>query len=479
MFTTTYTKRKAEHMTQTAQIHYGKENLNLSAELSKTPFTKMFEIQNRHCTILTQTKHNTLVIVDGYQVVIPSGNLFKPHTFKRDHMPRPWDTDTDDTELFSGDNREALEVLCADDMKFYRQSDRRLIANRLAPVKTLNTHERWFDFEVAGKVRNFGEGYLGDMHYQGSMSGLNRMIVEDCYHANGRIMRPAPAIPSKPTHLRAEWIMKKARRYDEQKRRYVKTVDMVEADILADAFRTLEATPKMVNHFLKQIRTGEIANPVEYFTAFAFAVAEVEAPAVDCERPQLSTGYNDETPALYSANLKRRMDLEDAKDENAHIEIDDRVLAPSRELAYTAIGNTKDQDGWIETQPAWLRRAIKAIYACQTPEKLAAFAKFAMKDERVNAAAPIIKMVLWGHYRARRAQFRKEHETSQNGRATRLIMEAIAKADQTGLVKLSKWVHGVKDGHVKSKSGFRPTKEALRQIWRTYYKRKAQLNHTA
>jgi hypothetical protein len=317
-------------------------------------------------------------------------------------------------------------------------------------------------------------------------------------------------VPDKAWHKKAASIVKRCRKYDVQAKRYVHTIDMMQADIVVDAWKTMEATPAMITDFCRLIKTGAgsefcflpTTDPVAYFVDLAYEMAKLEAPpaaghhictrdAEDVEntiglvknetrkdldyfiRPKSVNGYCEDIPALYGKNLARRWQLEQDDEDFSDIIPDDRELVSTRELAYANICYPDPADNWIASQPEWLTKAIEAVKTAKSQDVLSAIAKFAMKDERLKLAAPVSRMVFWGWYKAKRAQFRREAALSPNGAKTRFILQRLATADATALSKAAKWVFDIKDGNIAS--AWKPDKIALSQFWSAWKRRKREL----
>lgn len=322
----------------------------------------------------------------------------------------------------------------------------------------------------AEKIKAYGEGFDGEARNISEMTQAERLIVEECNNGSGRVQRKAEAVPQKNKYDRPEWI---ARRLAELE------YDFQDADILIEAWRTIEATPKMVEAFIAGMKTQPQRDWIEYFTSLAYELAKVETPAPDCERPILETGYDEAVPAAYSHNLARRweIDPDNLDDEGAIyqiIEPDDRVLPSSAEFAYVTINTDPGEDKWIETQPEWLPKGIAALRACKTQDQLSKIAKFAWKDKRLATAKPQTRKAFWGWHKAKRAEFRRAGAMSPHRKTTRLIMKRIESVTNETLSDAGSWLYELTKGLV-SLPGYSPGKDDITMLWAAYKKRKREI----
>jgi hypothetical protein len=152
----------------------------------------------------------------------------------------------------------------------------------------------------------FGEAYLGMAFHVRDMSQLDRIIFEDCMLADGAVVAPHLNVKSRcPVHLRPEILQ---RRID---------CTFHQAVALADAWSIIEATAKMVNVFIVEIKVKGIDKGLAYFEHLAMELAEVEVSwdheagesiQDDADDPEYyfdltgdpHDGYLEEIPDLYA-----------------------------------------------------------------------------------------------------------------------------------------------------------------------------------
>ena len=291
----------------------------------------------------------------------------------------------------------------------------------------------------------YGEAYLGMAYHVRDMSQLERMIFEDCAVADGAVVAPHLNVKSRcPVHLRPEIIRKRI------------GCSFHQAVSLADAWSIIEATAKMVDAFIVEIKAKGIKESIAYFEHLAMELAEVEDSWKHepdgllhddgCDDADDASGlswdpddaYREEIPDLYAYHV---------------IGYDE--LAEAMELT------------WEERQPRSYKALLRKVRECDNLDALRGLGKrvYALNIARDQAG------VFWYEYRKAERRIMAEIGKSLSASARRLLAQ-IRNANGN-LGTLGTRLYKIQQGMVKTADP--PRKHEWIVIWAAYHDRQAAL----
>jgi len=274
---------------------------------------------------------------------------------------------------------------------------------------------------VDGETIDYGESFDGMARHVSEMSGLDRMIFEDCEFVAGKVTAPHMNMKSYPYWLCPEYIAKKA------------CCGLKDAATLLDCWVMLDPTQEMINCFTSWVSQKGIEKAIPYFERLAMALAEVEN--IDVEDVTETEDPEYQSPDLY---------------------------------AYHSIGEYPDDDStpWVERQPAWFQALIGRVRECRDLDLLASLGKEVYGMELCQAHAG----VFWTEYNI----VKNRIEASINlGTVGRSFIQRIAKANGN-LASLGAWFYKVQQGKVRVENP--PSKHEWTLIWKAYHQRKIDHN---
>jgi len=263
----------------------------------------------------------------------------------------------------------------------------------------------------------YGEAYDGMARHVSAMSGLDRIIFEDCDLVSGKVCAPHENLVPYPHWLSVDYVAHKC------------ACSYKEAKDLLDCWIILDATQEMVETFIRWIKLRGVEKALPYFERLAMALAEVE-----------------------------NIDLEDVT-ENPEPE----YRAPD-EYAYHVIGEYREDEEstWMETQPKWFRKLIAKVRVVNNLDRLCSFGKEAYKLSMNHDQAG----VFWTEYNLQKARLEAEVKL---GPVARVFIQKIAKANGN-LASLGAYLYKVQKGEVKVIDP--PTTHEWKVIWKAYQERK-------
>jgi hypothetical protein len=272
---------------------------------------------------------------------------------------------------------------------------------------------------VDDETVDYGESFDGMARHVSEMSGLDRIIFEDCKFVAGKITAPHMNLKAYPHWLCPEYIAKKA------------CCGLKDAAALLDCWIILDPTQKMVECFISWVSAKGIEKALPYFERMALALAEVE-----------------------------NIDVEDATETE-----EPEYLSPEL-YSYHIVGEYPDDEGatWVERQPAWFQDLIRRVKDCKGLDLLASLGKEVYGMELNQSQAG----VFWTEYNI----VKKRIEANiKLGPVTRNFMQRIAKANGN-LASLGAWFYKVQQGLVRVADA--PSKHEWTIIWKSYHLRKAE-----
>ena len=136
----------------------------------------------------------------------------------------------------------------------------------------------------------YGESYVAMADHVSEMSGLDRIIFEDCIITGATVM--APHINEQKTlrHFFAPYIMSQ-----------IPTATIREALDFIAFFKSLEATPEMVEQFLSWINAKGIAPALKYFGSLCADLASLGTPDTDALETNPAPYFEDTELEIYEA----------------------------------------------------------------------------------------------------------------------------------------------------------------------------------
>lgn len=292
----------------------------------------------------------------------------------------------------------------------------------------------------------FGEAYLGMAYHVRDMSQLERMIFEDCALADGAVVAPHLNVKSHcPVHLRPEIIRKRI------------GCSFHQAVTLADAWAIIEATPKMVDAFISQVKSEGIEAGIAYFERLAMKLAEVEVSWDHDAGDGLGSGDG-------------RDDADDASgpswdpDDAAREEVPD--LYAYHVIGYDELAEAMELT-WEERQPRSYKALLRKVRECDNLDALRGLGKrvYALDIARDQAG------VFWYEYRKAERRIMAEIGESLSASARRLLAQI--RSANGNLGTLGARLYKMQQGMVKTADP--PRKHEWIIIWAAYHDRQAAL----
>lgn len=272
---------------------------------------------------------------------------------------------------------------------------------------------------IDDEVIDYGESFEGMARHVSDMSGLERIIFEDCDLVAGKVTAPHMNLKAYPRWLCPEYISRKI------------GCDLREAADLVECWVMLDPTQKMIECFISWVAVKGVEKALPYFEKLAMALAEVE-----------------------------NVDVDDVTE-------DDEPEYPSQDLfAYHPVGEYPDHDhiSWIEKQPAWFQGLISKVKDCNDPEMLSSLGKEVYEMDLDQRQAG----VFWTEYNIAK---RRIENAIRLGPVTRSFIRRIAKANGN-LAALGAWLYRVQQGLVRVVNP--PSKQEWSVIWKSYNQRKRE-----
>ncbi|MBN1850690.1 MAG: hypothetical protein JW932_19120 [Deltaproteobacteria bacterium] len=270
---------------------------------------------------------------------------------------------------------------------------------------------------VDDEVIDYGESFEGMARHVSAMSGLERIIFEDCDFVAGKVTAPHMNLKAYPHWLCPEYIAKKT------------GCGLKDASDLVECWVVLDPTWKMVECFISWVASKGIDKALPYFERLAMALAEVENIDVDdvteSEEPQY-TGQD-----LY---------------------------------AYHPVGEYPDDDctTWVERQPSWYQELIRKVKECNDLDQVSALGKEVYERDLNQYQAG----VFWTEYNIVK---RRIEDGIKLGPVSRSFIQRIAKANGN-LASLGAWLYKVQQGLVKISNP--PSRHEWTVIWKSYQQHK-------
>ena len=291
----------------------------------------------------------------------------------------------------------------------------------------------------------FGEAYLGMAFHVRDMSQLDRIIFEDCAVADGAVVAPHLNVKSRcPVHLRPEILQKRI------------GCTFHQAVALADAWSIIEATAKMVNEFIVEIKAKGIEESIAYFERLAMELAEVEV-SWDHDAGELLTYDGDDDP-------DESFDLSGANDEAYQEEIPD--LYAYHAIGYDELAEAMDLT-WEERQSRSYRSLLTKARGMNDLDALRDLGKkvYALGLSRDQAG------VFWYEYRKTEQRIMAEIGKSLSVSARRLLYQV--RNANGNLAALGARLFKIQRGVFKMADP--PRKHEWIIIWAAYHDRQAAL----
>ena len=264
------------------------------------------------------------------------------------------------------------------------------------------------DYDTA-EVVAYGEGYEGMANHTLEMSGLDRIIFEDCVFSGGQVQAPHVNINDVPYYRRPETIARKAK------------CSLEHAADLCQFWSTIGNTQSMVKEFVAWVQAKGISPALKYFGNLAAQLGEAEC--VSPEEFIMSLG----------------------------------VEVIPNEYRYHPIGEkeTPELDYYEDIAPGWLKGILRNIEQAKTTEVLSAIGKQAFE-----AHMGVHTGTFWMHYNAKKAEL-----TPELSQKAEEIIEFIHKSNGYRLGKVGKRLFELQAEGELSKPDWS-------RIWEAYHKRK-------
>jgi len=265
---------------------------------------------------------------------------------------------------------------------------------------------------------DYGEAYDAMARHVSDMSGLDRIIFEDCDLSAGKVVAPHMNLKPYPHWLCPEYIARKI------------GCRLKEAADLLDCWVILDPTHEMIETFISWVKAKGVEKALAYFEKLAMALAEVENMDPDdvTEPPE---------PAYDSPDLYR----------------------------YHTVGEYEDDDKvWLELQPGWYQALVKKVQKCKDLDSLAALGKetYQLKLSRGQAG------VFWTEYNIRKSTLESKIKLGPTARA---FIQRITRANGN-LASLGAWLYKAQQGEIKVANP--PEKHEWTVIWKTYQQRRQE-----
>jgi len=329
------------------------------------------------------------------------------------------------------------------------------------------------DYLTADPVA-YGEGWEGMANHVHNMSGLDRIIFEDCTISadNSTVMAPHLNLTPYPYWLRPEYIARKT------------GCDLHNAADLLDCWVILDSTHHMVETFIAWTKTKGTEASLRYFEKLAFALAEAEnidpEDVTECQA-MAAERYVETDP-----------DTDEDDIDTQPIQTKDPVYTAPDVYQYHVIGQTEPEPLWIDRQPKWYQSLIQKVRSCTDLDVLTLFGKGVYsltlnygQEARDQAALDALAAsldkpvhtitlthdqagVFWTEYNLRKAALEK---AIKPGPVAKIFINRIAKANGK-LASLGAWLYKVQHGQVAVQDA--PQKHEWTMIWNAYQLRKQE-----
>jgi len=288
----------------------------------------------------------------------------------------------------------------------------------------------------------YGEAYLGMAYHVRDMSQLERMVFEDCTVADGAVVAPHLNVKSRcSVHLRPEILQRRI------------GCTFHQAVSLADAWSIIEATAKMVDAFIVDIKAKGIKESIAYFEHLAMELAEVEV-SWDHEAGESLHDDDPDDPFDLPGDVDDAYQ-EDIPDLYAYHAIGYDELAEAMELT------------WEERQPRSYRYLLGKVRGINDLDALRVLGKkvYALGLSRDQAG------VFWYEYRKTERRIMAEIGKSLTVSARRLLQQV--RNANGNLAALGARLFKIQRGTVKIAD--LPLKHEWIVIWAAYHDRQAAL----
>jgi hypothetical protein len=201
----------------------------------------------------------------------------------------------------------------------------------------------------------YGEAWEGMANHVSEMTGLDRMLFEDCVaSADGSVvMAPYLTFSSEPRHQQPEYLV-----------RAVHCTYQEAVDFQA-AFSVIGNGRELVQFYISQIEEQGIPTTLQYFGSLAANLAQVEA------MPEIEA-----CPESFESE------------------------APADPFVYHTIG-VRNLPDYFDRVPEWFRKALSTMDACTTLAELSSFGKSWFAREHLKGS---LAGVFWTRYNIRKAQ---------------------------------------------------------------------------
>lgn len=270
---------------------------------------------------------------------------------------------------------------------------------------------------------DYGEAYDAMARHVSEMSGLDRIVFEDCGLVSGKVAAPHMNLKSYPHWLCPEYVARKI------------GCDLQDAANLLDCWVMLDPTQEMVETFISWVKAKGVEKALPYFEKLAIALAEVEN--IDPDDVTESDEPEYEAPDLYR---------------------------------YHTIGEYEEDEDedkpWMELQPGWYQYLIRKVQACSDLDSLSIIGKEVYQRNLNRGQAG----VFWTEYNLRKTKLERGIKL---GPVARSMIQRITKANGN-LASLGAWLYKVQQGQVKVANP--PEKHEWTVIWKTYHEQKLEYN---
>lgn len=261
---------------------------------------------------------------------------------------------------------------------------------------------------VTVDVRRDGEAGIGFTNRASSLTGLNRMLLEEAHLTSDN----KPCLPhidrSKPL-----WFKSAA----QIKRRY--TISQAQANLLAESFRILDTTPKMAVTFDRWIKSKGIDAAIRYFEGLAVQmvlVTDEGDPILDLMQPETPVEDNDDFDTTVElASFIERMPSDVQRD---HL-LDDPK---------------DDEPRWEDRQSEAYRQHLSAIRGAADVQKLGAYMRNCYYGTKPMFTG-VHATVAWDEFHRRKAAL-----TPKLRKATVHALTRIADP-KVDLAKVANWLY--------------------------------------
>ena len=260
---------------------------------------------------------------------------------------------------------------------------------------------------------DYGEAYDAMARHVSEMSGLERIIFEDCELVGGKVVAPHVNLTAYPHWLCPEYIAKRI------------GCDTRQATNLLDCWVILDATREMIETFITWVKSRGVEKALPYFEKLALALAEVEN--IDPDDVTESEDPIYEAPDLYRYHL---------------------------------VGVYEDEDNthWIDQQPAWYRKLIAQVKRLRSLDELARIGKETYQIDLSRDRAG----VFWTEYNLAKQKLEAQVDL---GPTAQTFIQKITSANGN-LAAVGAFLYKVQQGRVKVSDP--PQKHEWTAIWKTY-----------